>query len=132
LAAAAKPEVTVLEQERGAVLFRRDREVLLGPMIRRSAAVSSTPPGARASARTLPVTSTDVSWVSRPNASHADSGTSFFDTTTWRYPVPSRSITNPILPEDRVVITQPRVISVWPASGGSSSMRWKSGMGAGC
>jgi len=34
--------------------------------------------------RTVPVTSTDVSWVSRPNASHAASGTSFFDSTTCR------------------------------------------------
>src|SRR2546427_4551900 len=62
-------------------------------MIRRSAAVSSTPPGARVSARTVPVTSTDVSCVRPPNASHAASGTSFFESTTCRYPVPSRSIT---------------------------------------
>ncbi len=103
----------------------------LGPRIRRSVAVSSTPPGARASARTVPVTSTDVSCVSPPNASHAASGTSFFESTTCRYPVPSRSITNPIFPDERVVITQPRVITVWPASGGRSSIRWKEGMGSG-
>ena len=54
----------------------------LGPMIFRSDAVSSTPPGARASARTVPLTSSEVSWVRRPNASHAASGTSFFDSTT--------------------------------------------------
>ena len=83
----------------------------LGPRILTSDAVSSTPPGARASARTMPATSSDVSWVSRPNASHAASGRSFFDSTTCRYPVPSRSITNPILPDERVVITQPRVIT---------------------
>src|SRR5438309_953896 len=55
---------------------------------------------------------------------------SFFESTTCRYPVPSRSITNPIFPDERVVITQPRVITVWPASGGRSSIRWKEGMGA--
>src|SRR2546422_9156133 len=58
-------------------------------------------PGARASARTVPVTSTEVSCVSPPNASHAASGTSFFESTTCRYPVPSRSITNPIFPDER-------------------------------
>src|SRR5436305_1182523 len=79
----------------------------------------------------MPLTSTDVNWVRRPNASHAASGTSFFDSTTCRYPVPSRRVTNPILPDERVVMTQPRVVTDWPASGGRSSMRWKGGMGSG-
>jgi hypothetical protein len=37
--------------------------------------------------------------------------------------VPSRSVTNPIFPDERVVITQPRVSADWPTSAGSSSMR---------
>src|SRR2546427_133478 len=76
----------------------------LGPRIVSSDACSSTPPppGARASARTVPTTSTDVSCVSWPHACPAASGTSFFDTTASTYPVPSRSITKAILPLARV------------------------------
>ena len=107
----------------------------LGPRILSSEACSSTPPppGARGSARTAPTTSTDVSCVSVPHACHAASGTSFFDTTTCTYPVPSRSITKAILPLKRVVVTQARTATVAPASRGRSSMRcrrWLSGIGA--
>ena len=59
---------------------------------------SSTPPGERGSAFTRPVTSSVDSCVAPVVASHTVSGTSAFETTHWRYPLPSRRTRNQIFP----------------------------------
>ena len=77
-------------------------------------AVSSWPPVARASARTTPVTATEVSRVSPATRAQVASGTSRFENTACRYPEPSRRTTKAIFPLDRVVVTQPRTVTDSP------------------
>ncbi len=84
---------------------------------------SSTPPGARVSARTVPVTATDVSWVRIRKVSHAAASTSPLATTHCRYPVPSRSTRKAIFPLDRVVETHPRTVTSSPMCAGRSHTR---------
>jgi len=91
--------------------------------MRRSVVCISTPPGARGSTRTTPVTSTDVSCVSFSNESQTPDPTSLFKSTACIKPVPSRTTTNAIFPLERVVVTQPRTATVCPASGGSASIQ---------
>jgi hypothetical protein len=44
------------------------------------------------------------------------------DTTTWRYPVPSRSATKAILPLERVGGTHPRTVTAAPTCSPSASI----------
>ena len=62
---------------------------------------SSTPPSCRGASRTTPVTSKVDSCVSWPEDSQTSSGTSFFTTTHWRYPEPSRRTRKRIFPLSR-------------------------------
>ena len=94
----------------------------LGPRISSPLACISNPPGARGSARTTPVTATEVSWVRAWNRSHDSGATSFFARTTCRYPLPSRTTMKAILPLERVVLTQPRTVTVSPTWRPSSAM----------
>src|SRR6185295_6035073 len=84
---------------------------------------SSKPPGARASGRTSPSTSIEVSWVSLPKASQLSAGTALLTNTACNEPVPSRMTTNATLPDDLTWLTHPRTRTVLPAWDGSSEMR---------
>ena len=96
---------------------------VLGPRMASSRTVSSTPPGERASERTCPSSRTDVSWVSFANRSQVSGATSCFASTPWTTPVPSRSTTNAIFPEERVVVTQPLTATGSPTWDGSSAIQ---------
>ncbi|MNS54216.1 hypothetical protein D3C72_869980 [compost metagenome] len=82
--------------------------------------VSSKPPGARSSARTMPVNRNEDSWVRLEAASQMASSTSFFTTTACTTPVPSRMIRNWILPLERLLYSQPWRVTSWP----TKSFRW--------
>src|ERR1035437_1601238 len=92
-------------------------------MIDRSAMPSSYPPGARASARTSPVTLSEVSCVSRAKWSHVSGATALFTSTVCRMPVPSRITMNATLPDERRWVTQPRTVTEVPAWLESSLIR---------
>src|SRR6185437_5530101 len=85
-------------------------------MISMSLTPSSKPPGARASARTSPVTATEVSRVSCAKRSHTSGDTAFFTTTHCRSPVPSRSTRKATFPDERTVVTHPRTVTFRPVS----------------
>src|ERR1019366_4178573 len=84
-------------------------------MIDKSAMPSSYPPGARASARTSPVTLRQVSCVRRAKWSHVPGATALLTSTVCRMPVPSRITMKATLPEDRRCVTQPRTVTAVPA-----------------
>jgi hypothetical protein len=63
----------------------------------------------------VPVTSTVDSWVTPVAASQVASSTSFFTTTHWRSPVPSRTTTKATRPWTRVVSTHPATVTDSPA-----------------
>src|SRR5574338_440128 len=84
---------------------------------------SSTPPGARASTRTSPVTWMDVSCVSPANRSQTSGETCDLTTTAWSVPVPSRMTMNATLPEERTWVTHPRTAVDMPARLWRSTMR---------
>ena len=74
----------------------------------------SKPPGARASARTSPVSATLHSCVKVPNAAQSSSDTSAFTTTPCMIPVPSRTTAKPSLPLERRCVAQARTVTVAP------------------
>src|SRR5438445_10348881 len=76
---------------------------------------SSCPPGARASAWTVPVSTRDDSWVSRLVSSNASSPTAALLTTACISPVPSRTTRNAILPATRLWRSHPRTVASCPA-----------------
>src|SRR5688572_13377076 len=78
---------------------------------------------ARASARTVPVTRTDDSWVTASAAFHVSSDTSFLKTTHCTYPLPSRMIGNCSFPEVRLLYSQPLMVTFSPMCWGRSLMR---------
>jgi hypothetical protein len=80
----------------------------------RSESPSSTPPGERASARSVPRTTTADSWLSWPNDSQASAETSRAPATHCTSPEPSRTTRNWILPLERRCATQPRISTTWP------------------
>ena len=104
----------VIEEMIDAVLLRLDRivERARAPMISIPQTPSSYPPGARASARTAPVTASDVSIVSAAKRSQTGAATSAFATTHCSSPVPSRSTMNATLPDERRCVAQPRTVTV--------------------
>src|SRR5216684_2843547 len=93
------------------------------PRISNVSTPSSTPPGARPSARTVPVTRTDDSCVTSSAAFHVSSLTSFLKTTHCRYPLPSRTIGNCSFPEVRLLYSHPSMVTFSPMCWGSSLMR---------
>src|SRR5271165_4854501 len=76
---------------------------------------SSYPPGARLSARTLPVTITLDSWVSVLIDSNNSGETAFLATTPWMTPLPSRNWGKSSLPLSRRLYSQPRMVTDWPS-----------------
>src|SRR5216684_5374682 len=93
------------------------------PRISNVSTPSSTPPGARSSARTVPMTRTDDSCVTSSAAFHVSSLTSFLKTTHCRYPLPSRTIGNCSFPEVRLLYSHPSMVTFSPMCWGSSLMR---------
>ena len=96
--------MAVLHEEVDAVLFKGDGVgVGLGDALNdlKSSTSSSKPPGARLSARTLPVTMTLDSWVRPLRASKTVGGTLLTWATPWTVPVPSRKMGKRSLPLSR-------------------------------
>ena len=67
----------------------------------------SNPLGARASARTVPVTLSDVSCERWSACLNTSSPTAAFDMTAWMKPLPSRTCRKWIFPLDRRLYSQP-------------------------
>jgi hypothetical protein len=98
-----------------AVLLRRDGEVVRLAVHLERLHVDLVAPLARASARTVPVTESDVScdrWSAACERLVADRA---FDITAWMKPVPSRTIRKWILPLDRRLCSQPWMVTCWPS-----------------
>src|SRR3954449_6262187 len=93
------------------------------PRISNVSTPSSTPPGARPSSRTVPVTRTDASCVAASAAAHVSSVTSFLKTTHCKYPLPSRTIGNCNFPEVRLLYSHPSMVTFSPACLGKSLIR---------
>ncbi len=68
-----------------------------------SSMASSKPPGARFSARTLPRTMTEDSWVRRSNSLNRGMSLSALKAVAWMRPVPSRTSRKRTLPEERLL-----------------------------
>src|SRR6185436_3119035 len=92
-------------------------------MISNVSTPSSTPPGARGSARTVPVTRTDDSCVTCSTLLHVSSETSFLKTTHCRYPLPSRMIGNCSFPDVRWLYSQPLTVTFSPTCCANSLIR---------
>src|SRR6185436_20239128 len=92
-------------------------------MISNVSTPSSTPPGARGSARTVPVTRTDDSCVTCSTLLQVSSETSFLKTTHCRYPLPSRMIGNCSFPEVRLLYNQPLTVTFSPTCCANSLIR---------
>src|SRR5579864_4538472 len=76
---------------------------------------SSYPPGARASARSLPRTISDDSCVRFLSASKVSSGSALFTATHCRMPVPSRTCGKQIFPLRRRLYSHPAISTDSPA-----------------
>src|SRR3954465_11121430 len=86
--------------------------------------------GLRGSLATLPRTSREDSCDALSAAAKAASGTSFFDTTHWMVPVPSRTWRKWSLPVDRLASSQPRSRTSCPSCAAMSWMYTCFSMGA--
>jgi len=78
--------------------------------------LSSYPPGARASSFTVPVTSSEDSWVRPAASSKSSSPTTAFSMMHWMIPVPSRIWRKMIFPLERMLYTQPLRSTSWPVN----------------
>ncbi len=88
----------------------------------------STPPGARASARSSPRTITADSWVRPAQASHASGVRSLTPATHCIVPLPSRTTRNCTFPLERRWATQPRTSTRRPTCAGASVTRIQGGV----
>ena len=81
------------------------------------------PPGDRASARSVPRTTTAASCPSRSSVSQSAGATSLRPATHCMRPLPSRRTTNCTLPLERLWVIQPRTSTVPPTCEAASRMR---------